>query len=55
MRSIRVGGCTHFWVVGSLLREKEREHFRAAREQPFLKARACIPRKNNNIEIEAKV
>jgi hypothetical protein len=55
MRSIRVGGRTHCWVVGSLLREQEREHFRAAREQPFLRARARIPRQNNSTEIEAKV
>jgi hypothetical protein len=55
MRSIRARGRTHSWVVGSLLREQEREHFRAAREQPFLRARACFPRLDNSTEIEAKV
>jgi hypothetical protein len=55
MRSIRVEGRTHSWVVESFLREQEREHFRAAREQPFLRARACFPRQNNSTEIEAKV
>jgi hypothetical protein len=54
MRSIRVEGHTHSWIVGSLLREQEREHFRAAREQPFLRARAHIPRHNNSTEIETK-
>jgi hypothetical protein len=48
MRSIRVEGRTHSWVVESFLREQEREHFRVAREQPFLRARACFPRKNNS-------
>jgi hypothetical protein len=53
MRSIRARGHTHSWVVGSFLREQERENFRAAREQPFLRARACIPRQQNSTEIEA--
>jgi hypothetical protein len=44
MRSIRVGGCTHCWVVGSLLKEQEREHFRVASEQSFMRVRAHIPR-----------
>ena len=54
MRSIRVEGHTHSWVVESFLREKERENFWKAREQPFLRVRECFPKKNNNIEIEAK-
>jgi hypothetical protein len=53
MRSIRVEGRTHSWVVDSFLREQEREHFRAAREQPFLRARACIPRQQTSTKIEA--
>jgi hypothetical protein len=53
MRSIRARGHTHSWVVHSFLREKEREHFRAAREQPFLRARACIPRQKTSTKIEA--
>jgi hypothetical protein len=53
MRSIRARGRTHSWVVGSFLREQEREHFRAAREQLFLRARACIPRQQTSTEIEA--
>jgi hypothetical protein len=53
MRSIRVEGHTHSWVVGSFLREKEREHFLATKEQPFLRARACIPRQRTCTEIQA--
>jgi hypothetical protein len=53
MRSIRARGCTHSWVVQSFWREQEREHFRAAREQPFLRARARIPRQQTSTEIEA--
>jgi hypothetical protein len=52
MRSIRVEGRTHSWVVGSLLREQEREHFRAARKKSFLRARARIPRQQTSTEIE---
>jgi hypothetical protein len=54
MRSIRARGRTHSWFVGSLLREQEREHFRVAREQPFLRVRACIPRQQTSKEIEAR-
>jgi hypothetical protein len=53
MRSIRARGRTHSWVVHSFLREQEREHFRAAREQPLLRARACIPMHKTSTEIEA--
>jgi hypothetical protein len=53
MRSIRARGRTHLRVVQTLWREQEREHFRAAREQPFLRARARIPRQQTSIEIEA--
>jgi hypothetical protein len=53
MRSIRARGRTHSWVVQAFWREQEREHFRAAREQPFLRARACIPRQQTSTEIEA--
>jgi hypothetical protein len=54
MRSIRVEGRTHSWVVDSFLREQEREHFRAAREQPFLRARARIPRQITSTDFEAR-
>jgi hypothetical protein len=53
MRSIRVEGRIHSWVVDSFLREQEREHFRAAREQPFLRVRAHIPRQQTSTKIEA--
>jgi hypothetical protein len=53
MRSIRVGGRTHCWVVDSLLREQEREHFRVWRGSHFCRARAHIPRLQTSIEIEA--
>jgi hypothetical protein len=54
MRSIRVEGRTHSWVVELIHFEREeREHFRAAREQPFLRARARIPRQQTSTEIEA--
>jgi hypothetical protein len=54
MRLIRAGGRTHCWVVHSLLREQEREHFRATRKRQFLRARACIPRQNTSTEIKAR-
>jgi hypothetical protein len=44
MRSIRARGRTHSWVVESFLREQEREHFQAAREKPFMRARVHFPR-----------
>jgi hypothetical protein len=53
MRSIRARGHTHSWVVESILREQKREHFQAAREQPFLRARARIPRQQTSTEIKA--
>jgi hypothetical protein len=53
MRSIRVGGRTHCWVVDSLLREQEREHFRVWRGSHFCRARARIPRLQTSTEIEA--
>jgi hypothetical protein len=53
MRSIRARGRTHSWVVHSFLREQEREHFQVAREHPFLRSRACIPRKKTSTENEA--
>jgi hypothetical protein len=52
MRSIRVGGCTHCWVVGSLLREQERA-FSSLRRGHFCRDRTCIPRLLSSIEIKA--
>jgi hypothetical protein len=37
-----------------ILRGQEREHFRAAREQPFLRARACIPRQSTSTDFKAR-
>jgi hypothetical protein len=37
-----------------ILREQEREHFRAAREQPFLRARARIPRQSTSTDFKAR-
>jgi hypothetical protein len=53
MRSIRVGGHTHCWVVETFEREQERA-FSSLRRGHFCRARACIPRLLTSTEIEAR-
>jgi hypothetical protein len=55
MRSIRVGGHTHSWVVETFLREKEEEEVELEKGGHFCRARACISRQQSSTHFKARV
>jgi hypothetical protein len=55
MRSTRVGGRTHSWVVETFFERAREREFEFEKGGHFCRARACIPRQQTSTQIKAKV